>query len=122
MRLDKTTEMFRTGGIYSAWKGRLLDDLLQWYYPIILYATVIKTSFHLVVLDQTEVDQLVTHQPGEEHEEEMAFFFKFITPLGEKTREILANHFTSKRKQNPNTVFWDLFVAATAKLKSKLCG
>lgn len=42
----------------------LLDDLLQWYYHVVLnYATVIKIRFPLVILDQIEVDQLVIDQP-----------------------------------------------------------
>lgn len=61
----------------------LLDDLLQWYCPMVLnYATVIRTSFHLVFLDQTEVDQVITHQPGEEHKGRVGCFLQIYNPVG----------------------------------------
>lgn len=63
---------------------------------------------------------------------------KFITPLGEKEMEILANNLTygggeeeksikqNKTKITPpkktNTMFWGLFMTARAKLRSKLFG
>lgn len=47
--------------------------------------------------------------------EELAVFYKFITLLGEKGREILANHFTSRRrKKKRQTQTWGLFITARA--------